>query len=147
MKLYVLGININKIDIATIGDYKFKETLFKYILSNEGIYQYTDNSFHKMIIIDYPCEEITINNDIKVLCDRSKFVTGPDWYQLPISCVEYNIKKTYYRLQSKALVTLVIETNTSTNKVSSFYFETSDSQVSHGIEEDIISFLKRLKIY
>ena len=96
MKLYVLGINNNNIDIATIENYKFNETVCKYIFSNEGIYQYTDNSLKKMIILDEPTHLKTVENGVEILCDTSKFVTGPDWYQLPISCVEDSIKNTYF---------------------------------------------------
>lgn len=147
MKLYVLGVNNNQIDPTEVENHKFKETVSKYIISNEGIYQYTNTTLKKIVIIDFPSKTITVNHNIKLLCDSSKFVTGPDWYQLPITCVEDIIKRTYYRLQPKALVTLVIETNMIYNKIASIYFETSDLQISHGTEEDIVSFLKLLKIY
>ena len=142
MKLYVSTLDYKKVNTTAIKEYKYKEATMKYIITKEGMYQYTDSSMKCLDILDAPTKQVSIKGgDIEIISDNSKYVTGPDWYQIPTKRVEDNIKRTLYRLRPKALVDLVIETNVNNDIILSLYFQTNEEIISYGIEEDIISFL------
>lgn len=141
MKLYVSTLEYQKVNTTAIKEYKYKEETIKYIITKEGMYQYTDSSIRRIDIFDVPTKQVTIKGDVEIVCDNSKYVTGPEWYQIPTKCVEDNKNRVLYRLRPKALVDLVIETNDNNDIISSLYFQTDEELISHGIEEDIISFL------
>ena len=147
MKLYILKLQYNKINTTAIKQYNYKEASIKYIISKEGLYQYTACSINRIEIIDLPTTQVTIKDDNQIVCDNSKYITGPDWFQIPTNSVEDNIRRLFYRLRPNAVVDLIIEINTNSGIISSLYFQTNEKTITYGVEEDIISFLSMLKNY
>lgn len=146
MRLYVVGIKLHEINKNKIEQFKYKETNVKLILSTQGIFQHTDTSLKKLEIHDAPCTMENIEH-VQLIRDNSKYAIDCDWCQIPIQHVIDNFIRTHYTLRSKSPTTLVIETSTINNKTSSMYFEVKETDVSHGVKEDIITFLSTLNFY
>jgi Txe/YoeB family toxin of Txe-Axe toxin-antitoxin module len=67
--------------------------------------------------------------------------TKHEVYYIPI---HYTYKKTSvkkYKLVPNSLLTLVVEDNIT------FYFETKETEITHSVKEDMITFLSVLKLY
>ena len=148
MLLYVDNLDFNGNNVSQLSNLKYKETKTMMILSAEGIYKCQENSLKKVKIIDVPTKKSYIG-DIPITCDESKYEIKDTCFQIPRNHVVENINSSHYRLRQQALVDLVVETrhiaDNHTKPITSIHFLVKDNIISHGVKEDVISFLSLLK--
>ena len=139
---YLINIPKKTFKINNIHEFKKLEIDEKWILSDDGIYKYSDNKLFK-----YKCRlESNINGDnIK----DTIIETSECWENyseediIPINHEVLQVKKIIYKLNEKSLTSLIFEyTN---NNIHDFYFESNESIDNYSVKEDINSFLSLLK--
>ena len=142
MKLYPVNAIDTQCNVDQISSYKYKEDNQNVIYSLSGFFQIHKHKLTRLKTIDKPTKQVLIGDHL-FLCDESKFVNDCECYQLPKDHIVDKIKKTYFRLRPGALVDLVIEIKCGQSQ--DIYFLTNTSNISHGMKEDIFSFLTALK--
>lgn len=146
MKIYPTNTVINQSNIDKISSYKYKEDNIRLLFTTSGIMQIQKNKLNRLKVVDLPVKYICLG-DYEFSCDESKYVVDCEWFQIPKHHVDEKVNKSYYRMRPGALVDLVMETrivdgNKNTQILA--YFITKCRSISHGVEEDIISFLSIL---
>lgn len=154
MKLYPNRDTLDKYNIDALETYKYKENNTTLVWSSEGVIQIHKNKMNRLQVVDIPIQTLRIGN-IEFTCDESKFIVDCEWFQIPTKHIIEKVNKTFYRLREGALVELVVETstyhdsmeiaNTNTIPLVQIYFVLKNNLLSHGVEEDIHSFLDILK--
>jgi hypothetical protein len=145
MKLYLEHVfNDKSNEQLTKYNYKIDNTTL--LFSNDGVLQIHKNKVNRLKIIDVPVEQLCIGEQI-LTCDKSKYVIDCEWFQIPNHHLVEKIHSEYHRLRPGALVDLIVETKTcdGSNKKRLVYFFIKNNELSHGVEEDINSFLEILK--
>ena len=141
-RIFFKHINIEDIDEDVISNYKTNQTIKKMIYSSEGIFELRENSICKMMPKDDNIDNFNSPNS-KFLIDKSKWVKGDVWYQIPFDHIYVISYKVVYRLSPKSMVDCIIEKNEQ-GEIIDFYMETEYSINVKGIKEDILTFLSTL---
>ena len=147
MKLYPVNTTITRTHLDGMNEFKHREISYLLLFTLNGIIQVDNKKTRLLKIIDSPVKHIYLNN-IKFICDESKYIFECEWFQIPKNHVAKHVKKTYYRNRPKSLVELVVETNQNSNGVCGtplVYFVSKISNISQEIETDIFSLLTALK--
>ena len=147
IKLYPTNVYITQESIDKIPHYKYNEDNISLLISREGIIQVHNNRLERIKVIDVPTRECCLNN-YDFLCDESRYVGDCEWFQIPKYHIVEKVQNNYYRLRPGALVDLVVETRIvdgTKDPHPTTYFKTQNTTISHGVEEDIITFLAVLK--
>lgn len=142
MKIYIKNINFNDIDLTSIESYKYKSSNIKYIISENGIINYCNEKLIKIKIIDEPCYEEKVNNII-FICDNSRFIKDRQVYQIPVKHYIENIHSDSYVLRSNSNISFIVEYKE--NSIYNIYFSTSESININYIQDDINTFLRKIK--
>lgn len=102
-----------------------------YEIMNDKIYKY--NEAPETTLYDFSKE-----HKFRIQQDHH---TKYEVYYIPIHYTykKKSVKK--YKLVPNSLLTLVVEDNIT------FYFETTESEITHSVKEDMITFLSVLKLY
>ena len=148
MKLYANTLEMPTVNenIELISHLKYKENKIILIHTVSATLQCFQNSLKTLRVVDEPCSKTKIGQT-EFICDNSKYVVDDESYQIPKEHIVEEVVRKYYRLRPGALVDLVVETTHNDDiEKPLVYFSTKETSVSHGIEEDIISFLSALKI-
>lgn len=146
MKLYLGNPVKNKYNVEQLTEYKYKRDITSLLFSNEGIIQIHKNKMNRLKVMDVPVEQISIGEQC-LACDKSKYVVDCEWFQIPTHHMVETIHYEYHRLRPGALLDLVVETRkcNGLNERPLVYFFIKNDELSHGVEEDIYSFLDILK--
>ena len=142
-----MNVKITEDNVEHISSYKYKEENISLIFSTSGIIQIHKNKIDRLKVIDFPVKEMCLG-DYEFLCDESKYIVDCEWFQIPMNHTIEKVKKVRYRLRPGALVELVVETRiVDGSKIAQPlpYFITKTNDLSHGVEEDICSFLAAFK--
>ena len=145
--MYPINTHITHNNIDQISHYKYKEENTSLLFSTSGIIQIHKDKIVRLKVIDIPVKDICLG-DYEFVCDESKYIVDCEWFQIPKHHIVEKVKRVRYRLRPGALVELVVETRiVDGTKVAQpvSYFMTKNNDLSHGVEEDIISFLSTLK--
>ena len=146
MKLYANCLETSTTNVKLIHELKYKENKILLIHTVSATLQCVQDTLKTLRVIDEPCKKTSIGKT-EFICDNSKYVIDDEIYQIPKQHTVEEVVKTHYRLRPGALVELVVEATTHNGKANPLvYFSTKETSISHGIEEDIISFLSALKI-
>ena len=102
-----------------------------YEIMNDKIYKYDEAP--KTTLYDFSKE-----HKFRIQQDHH---TKHEVYYIPIHYTykKFSVKK--YKLVPNSLLTLVVEDNIT------FYFETKETEITHSVKEDMITFLSVLKLY
>lgn len=97
----------------------------------------------RVFIYDVPVENITLF-DLEGYLDKSELKVKEEVYQVPFSHYTSDWVYSYYTLQPNSLVEFVIgEIN---KEIKEVYFKINSTIITESIQEDIHSFLIKLKL-
>tara|TARA_X000000950_G_C13814414_1_gene619105 strand:- start:393 stop:866 length:474 start_codon:yes stop_codon:yes gene_type:complete len=125
MKLYLSNIILNNLFINNIEKYLITKDNITELYSDEGVYvSKNNNGFKKLDIIDGNIKVIkSYINDHDLFIDESYVYKSKNFIsRLPSNHCIQKIIKYEYKQSDKSPVTLVIEKNNETNKISNIYF-------------------------
>ena len=72
---------------------------------------------------------------------KNENIEKKETFYIPINLQYKKINVDKYKLNQNSLLTLYIENN------KTFYFQTDEKDITHSINEDMITFLSLLKLY
>lgn len=139
---YIINIPKKIFKINNIHEFKKNELDEKWILSDDGIYKYSDNKLFK-----YKCK--LESNIIRDNIEDTIIETSECWKNyseediIPINHEILHVKKIIYKFNEKSLTSLIFEYIN--NNIHDFYFESNESIDNYSVKEDINSFLSLLK--
>ena len=125
MKLYLSNIILNDLFTDSIEKYLINKDNITELYSDEGIYlSKNNNGFKKLDIIDGDVKVIkSYFDDHDLFIDESYVYKSKNFIsRLPSNHCIQKIVKCEYKQSDKSPVTLVVETNSETNKISNVYF-------------------------
>jgi len=138
MRIYPINMNI-KLPIQDI--HKYLQTEYQTLLfnTNEGKIEIHNNRIYKFT--EFPprtlhrfSKELSFHIQLKE--DVKKEV-----YYIPIDYKYNKIFVRKYKLNKNSLLTMITENN------ESFYFETTEPEITTSVKEDMNTFLSTLKLY
>ena len=138
--MFIYPANLFKIiPIEDLSKYLQKEYNKLSFDTNDGMYEIINDKIYKYseapetILYDFSIEhKFNIQQEHHTKCEK---------YYIPI---HYTYKKNQvkkYKLAPNSLLTLVVEDNIK------YYFETKETDITHSVKEDMITFLSMLKLY
>jgi hypothetical protein len=106
-------------------------------------YEIINNTVYKLYKSkDY--QEYQFSNEITFHLHKEDDITRKEVYTIPLN-LQYTKKEfRKYKLHSKSLVTLIVE---SSNNVNKLIFEINEIEITESIKEELITFLSILKLY
>ena len=110
---------------------RFNTDDFIYEIENDKIYKFNHFIIDNLVDIDNRFQ-FYLKNDSP---EKTQV------YHVPINATYTNIRIDKYKLNQNSLLTLYIEEN------KKFYFHTNETNVTHSIKDDMITFLSLLKLY
>jgi len=143
MKIYIPSIKIKNINENLLEPFLCKESMVRYIISQEGILQIQREKLLKINIIDQPIERAKINA-IDIIIDRSTWVIEGEWQQVSPFHIKEIISTYTYRLRNDAIVEFIIEKQN--GSISDCYFSIRETNKNNNINDDILTFLFHLKL-
>lgn len=108
MRLYIENLEINKINVNNVEQYKFNYYKNIYFISENSISTIHNDTIFNINQIDYPIICFKINNN-NVLLDKSKWKKGKEIYHIENNHCILNITTNEYILNKLDNIKLVIE--------------------------------------
>jgi len=138
--MFIYPVNTFKITCSEdLSKYLQKEYNKLSFNTNDGIYEiikdkiYRYNESPQTTLYDF-------SNEYKFNIQHEEN-TKREAYYIPIDYTYKKIHVQKYKLVPNSLLTLVVEDNIK------FYFETNETDITHSVKEDMITFLSVLKLY
>ena len=117
--------------LKSFQEVRFNTDDFIYEIENDKIYKF------KHFNIDH---NVNINDSLSFYL-KNDSLEKILVYHVPINATYTNNRVDKYKLNQNSLLTLYIEEN------KKFYFHTNETNVTHSIKDDMITFLSLLKLY
>lgn len=135
-----MGINIGSNDTLALADYfQTKYDILQFDVS-DGILQIINNKIYKTKKND-EFEHFPFSKEISIQLQNNDVTVKKEIFHIPLDYKYTKLELKKYKLAPKSLLTLVLENN---KKV---YFETSETEITESIKEDLITLLSLLKLY
>lgn len=136
---------LSNIDIKNIEMFLKYKTDKKIFLGFNGFYEYINNTLCKFKIKDEESfsDKIEILDDTNIYCTKNKIVKFETVSQIPYEHELKNIQKYIYKTSDNSKNRFIVELMN--NKVCDYYFESDEEFENKSLQEDIISFLFKLK--
>lgn len=146
MKIYFKNLDLNKLNLNKLEQYKKHIYNNNFLYSDEGIFKIKNNKIIKLKPQDEPLIYDTFE-EYEIIIDNSFHKEHYEVYQLPYSHINIIQNKYIYKLRDNAPISL--EIIKSDNIIKEFYIkienETLKDQIQNYInKEEIISFLSLL---
>lgn len=136
---------LSNIDIKNIEMYLKNKTDKKMFLGFNGFYEYINNTLCKFKIKDEESfsDKIEILDDTNIYCTKNKIIKFEIVNQIPYEHEIKNIQKYIYKTSDNSKNRFIVELIN--NKVCDYYFESDEEFENKSLQEDIMSFLFKLK--
>lgn len=150
MRVYIPGINYNKIELKNVMSYQIQNIYEKIIFSEEGIYKIRskrkEEHLYKLNIKDGEIIHYqNKNNDLYpiFLVDNSEIFLHKEEFKLPVNFHICNSEKQVFKMNHKSNVSLHILTEN--NRIDEIYFDISNiDKLNEFAINEINSFLSLL---
>lgn len=138
--MFIYPVNTFKlIPPEDLGKYLQKEYSKLCFDTNDGMYEIINDKIYKYS----EAPETTLyqfSNEYKFNIQQEHHIKSEVYY-IPVHYTYKKIHTKKYKLVPNSLLTLVVEDNIK------FYFETNETEITHSVKEDMITFLSVLKLY
>jgi hypothetical protein len=137
--MIIIPIENNKLHTPTIQSYFLKSFQKLQFESNDFIYEIINDKIYKTKFFD-TIKEYTLDEQVTFQL-KNENIEKKETFYIPINLQYNKINVDKYKLNQNSLLTLYIENN------KTFYFQTDETDITHSIKEDMITFLSLLKLY
>jgi hypothetical protein len=134
---------LSNIDINNINVFLHKQIDKKIFLGFNGFYEYIDDVLYKFKINTGDNDKIEKLNNINIYCTQKNIIKFESVNQIPYEHEMKNIQKNIYKTSGNSKNKFVVELID--NKVCDYYFESNEEFENKSLQEDIITFLSKLK--
>ena len=149
----ITGINVTRQPLSDIEQYfQSNYEVLHFDIDNENTrdtsntrvsYEIINNKVYKLYKpTDY--QEYQFSNEITFNLHKESDITRQEVYTIPLNLQATKKCFRKYKLHSKSLLTLIIESSNNTNKL---IFEVNETEITESIKEELITFLSILKLY
>lgn len=137
--MIIIPVESNKLHTPTIQPYFLKTFQKLQFESNDFIYEIINDKVYKTKFFD-TIKEYTVDEQVTFHL-KNENIEKKETFYIPINLQYKKINVDKYKLNQNSLLTLYIENN------KTFYFQTDEKDITHSINEDMITFLSLLKLY
>ena len=134
---------LSNIDINNINMFLHKQINKKIFLGFNGFYEYINNVLFKFKINTGDDGKIEKINNTNIYCTKKGIIKFESVNQIPYEHEMKNIQKNIYKTSDNSKNKFVVELID--KKVCDYYFESNEEFENKSLQEDIITFLSKLK--
>ena len=134
---------LSNIDINNINMFLHKQINKKIFLGFNGFYEYINNVLFKFKINTGDDDKIEKINNTNIYCTKKGIIKFESVNQIPYEHETKHIQKNIYKTSNDSKNKFVVELID--KKVCDYYFESNEEFENKSLQEDIITFLSKLK--
>ncbi len=137
--MLIVPVEQNSIYTHGIQSYFLKSFQKLKFESNNMIYEIVNDKIYKMKPYE-TVKEYELDTSVRLNLQNENNERKESYY-IPINLQYNKLNVDKYKLKHNSLLTLYIENN------KSIYFQTDETDITHSVKEDLITFLSLLKLY